>query len=114
MLFERDPAGRSCMRLFEGSWRNCDLANEWHLLQVEDVMWNCEVQGDQPRSVHVHPFSTVQETASVACVSVFESLAGTIDEMVGDGRIARAGVGQALKKHLENGDAANDAGQPDL
>lgn len=112
VLLEREPANRSCMRFFGGSWSNCDMANLRHQFTLDDVMWNCEVTTPQPVAMQVYPFTEVGASAEVTCESVFVSLARTIDEMLADGRITNAGVANALRRHLAAADDARTRGSP--
>jgi len=107
-----EPPARPCVQYSGDDPQDCYLVGTRHRLDIGDVMWNCEVEGETDQDAHMHPFGRIEQEADVSCISVFVALSNTIDEMLASGEIDNHGIANGLKQLLRNADAQRMEGKP--
>jgi hypothetical protein len=91
---------------------DCDLLAAEHVVQIDDVMWNCAVRGEEMRIVCLEEGEQNTVRYDVDCISVFEAMCDYVGECIDAGSIRDNGVAKSLCSKLDNAGAARDRGQP--
>jgi hypothetical protein len=91
---------------------DCDLLGAEHVVDIDDVMWNCAVQGEETRIICVEEGELNVVRYDVDCISVFEAMCDYVGECVEAGTIRDNGIATSLCSKLTNAGAARDPGQP--
>jgi hypothetical protein len=91
---------------------DCDLLGAEHVVDIDDVMWNCAVRGEETRLVCIEEGELNVVRYDVDCVSVFEAMCDYVGQCVEAGSIRDNGIAKSLCSKLTNAGAARDRGQP--
>jgi hypothetical protein len=91
---------------------DCDLLAAEHVVEIDDVMWNCAVRGEEMRIVCLEEGEQNTVRYDVDCISVFEAMCDYVGECIESGTIRDNGVAKSLCSKLDNAGAARDRGQP--
>lgn len=104
--------GDMCRKLILFGVTDCGLTAINHVIEIDDVMWNCAVQGESSRTLCLQFGAETTNTIDVSCISVFEALGNFVTESREQGLIRNDGIATSIKSKLMAAGNALDSGKP--